>query len=141
LEGKVDADGFIVLKLDDGEDLFDCLNRAIEEYHIASGFIILGIGMLKQAEIGFFSREGYGWKTLEGPHELVALHGSISTEGEVVIHLHCALANEDHELIGGHLKRAKVCIVNEILIRKLKDVKVGRRLNPDTGLKELYIAD
>jgi len=138
LEGKEEK-GVIVLKLDDGEDLFECLNSAIDEYEIKSGFVILGIGMLADAEIGYFSQDGYVWNALEEPHELVALHGSISTKGEVVIHLHCALANKKHEIIGGHLKGAKVCVINEILIKKLDDIELGRNLNPKTGLKELFI--
>jgi predicted DNA-binding protein with PD1-like motif len=140
MEGKEEK-GVFVLKLDDGEDLFECLNRAIEEYNIKSGFVILGIGMLADAEIGFFSQEGYVWKKLEEPHELVALHGSISTKDMIVIHLHCALANKDHDIIGGHLKSAKVCVINEILIKKLDDIEFGRNLNPRTGLKELFIAE
>ena len=141
MEVKEDKNGFVVLKLDDGEDLFECLNRAIEEFNIRSGFVILGIGMLADAEIGYFSADGYEWKTLEEPHELVALHGSISTKGEVVIHLHCALANRSREIIGGHLKGAKVCVINEILIKKLVSIELDRNLNPKTGLKELFIAE
>ena len=140
MQGK-EENGFVVLKLDDGEDLFECLNRAIEDFNIKSGFIILGIGMLADAEIGFFSKDGYEWKTLEEPHELVALHGSISTKDEVVVHLHCALANKAHDIIGGHMKSAKVCVINEILIRKLDTIELGRELNPETGLKEMFIAD
>ena len=140
MEGK-EENGVIVLKLDHGEDLFECLNRAIIEFEIRSGFIILGIGMLADAEIGYFAEEGYEWKKLGEPHELVALHGSISTKGEVVIHLHCALANRAHDIIGGHLKSAKVCVINEILIKKVNDIDLGRKLNPETGLKELFIAE
>ena len=140
MEGK-EENGVIVLKLDDGEDLFECLNRAIKEYNIKSGFVILGIGMLADAEIGFYAKDGYEWKKLGEPHELVALHGSISTKGEVVIHLHCALANRAHDIIGGHLKSAKVCVINEILIKKVNDIDLGRKLNPETGLKELFIAE
>lgn len=140
MQGK-EENGFVVLKLDHDESLFDCLNRAIAEFDIKSGFIMQGIGMLANAEIGFFSPVGYEWKTLEEPHELVALHGSISTKDEIVIHIHCGLANKKHELIGGHLKSAKVCVINEILIRKLDNIELGRNLNPETGLKEMFIAD
>ena len=139
MEGK-EENGHVVLKLDDGEDLFENLNKAIEMFDIRSGFVLLGIGMLKEMEIGFFGGNEYSWKRLEEPHELIALHGSISTKDEVIIHLHCGLANSDHEIIGGHLKAAKVCVINEILIKKLDDVELGRNLNPRTGLKELYIA-
>jgi predicted DNA-binding protein with PD1-like motif len=140
MKGK-EENGLVVLKLDDGEDLFECLNSAVDEYSIRSGFVILGIGMLADAEIGYFSKDGYEWKSLEEPHELVALHGSISTKGEVVIHLHCALANKDHDIIGGHLKGAKVCVINEILIKKLDSIELGRNLNPETGLKEMFIIE
>ncbi len=141
LLGKEDDKGLIVLKLEDGEDLFDCINKAIEDFDIKSGFIILGIGMLTDVEIGFFAKGGYEWLRLEEPHELIALHGSISTKGETVIHLHCGLANKNHDIIGGHLKRAKVYVINEILIKKLADVELGRNLNPATGLKELFICE
>ncbi len=140
MEGKEDENGFVVLKLEDGEDLFDCLNAAIEKFDIESGFIVLGIGMLADIEIGYFGGEGgYEWKRLDEPYELVALHGSISTKDETIIHLHCGLAGRDHNIIGGHLKSAKVCVINEILIKKLANVELGRNLNPKTGLKELYI--
>jgi predicted DNA-binding protein with PD1-like motif len=140
LEGKEDR-GIVVLKFEDGEDLFGCINKAIEDFDIKSGFIILGIGMLTDIEIGFFTKGGYEWKHLEEPHELIALHGSISTKGETVIHLHCGLANKNHDIIGGHLRKAKVFVINEILIKKLINVELGRNLNPVTGLKELYICE
>ena len=115
-----------------------CLNKAIRDFDIRSGFILMGVGMLRDVEIGFFTGSGYEKAHLDGPHELVALHGSISTEGETVIHLHCGLANDRHQIVGGHLFKATVCVLNEIIIRKV-DVKLGRVLNHDTGLKELTI--
>ena len=141
MQGKEEKGGFIVLKLAHGEDLFECLNKAIKKFKIKSGFVVLGLGMLAEVEIGYFSykTKKYSWKKLKEPHELVALHGSISTKGETVIHLHCALANAKHQLVGGHLKSAKVCVINEILLKKLDDVVLGRKLNTETGLKEMFI--
>ena len=136
--GKED-NGFIILKLDDGEDIFDCLHQAIRNFDINSGFVVLGVGMLADIDLGYFAGNEYLWKHLDEPHELVSLHGSISTKDETVIHLHCGLANRNHEIIGGHLKSARVCVINEILIRKLENTELGRVLNPDTGLKELTI--
>lgn len=134
-EGK-----FIVLKLDEGEDLFGCLENAIEEYGIKSAMIVSGIGMLGDFEIGFFKNGEYDWMFHEGPFELVALHGSISTKGETMIHIHAALAGPDHKLIGGHLKRGKVMVLNEILLLKLDEMEFGRVLNEKSGLKELKIS-
>ena len=137
--GKETADGFIVLKLDDGEDIMECLQRAIQDFKIGSAFVTTGVGMLRDAEIGYFTGDGYEKKLLAEPHEMVSLQGSISTMEETVIHLHVGLANPSHRILGGHLFSAKVCVINEILIKKV-DVKLGRKLNQKTGLKELYIA-
>ncbi|MFO7618070.1 MAG: DNA-binding protein [Thermoplasmata archaeon] len=140
MQGKETADGFMVLKLDDGEDVMECLHKAIKDFHISSAFVTAGVGMLRDAEIGYFTGKGYEKKHLDKPHEMISLQGSISTMGETIIHLHCGLANENHQIVGGHLFSAKACVLNEILIKKV-DVKLGRKLNPETGLKELYIAE
>ncbi len=138
MHGKIEGN-FIVLKLDDGEELFECLENAIAEFDIRSGMIVSGIGMLADFEIGFFNDGKYDWAVHEQPYELVAMHGSISTKDETVIHIHVGLAGADHKLLGGHLKRARVCVVNEILILRLEEMKFSRVLNPNSGLKELKI--
>jgi len=138
MHGK-EENGFVALKLDNGEDIYQCLHKAIEEFSIESGYILMGIGMLRDAEIGYFAGTEYLTKHLEQPHELVSLQGSISTKGETIIHMHCNLAGPDHNIVGGHLNRGTVIVINEILIKKLENVQLGRNLNPETGLKELYI--
>ena len=99
----MNSEGVIILKLDDGEDLMDCLNNAIKQFHIESGFVMMGIGMLRNVEIGYFTGKEYNKKQLEMAHELVSLQGSISTKDGTTIHLHCSLANDKHEIVGGHL--------------------------------------
>ena len=68
--------------------------------------------------------------------ELVALHGTIA---DGIIHMHCALANPQHQIIGGHLQEAKVAVLNEIVLQKLEEVVLHRRLNQKSGLKELEL--
>ena len=65
MRAKEDENGYIVLKLGDGEDVFECLNKVIEDLNIRSGFIILGIGMLADLDIGFFAGGEYKWKHLQ----------------------------------------------------------------------------
>lgn len=139
MHGKSE-ENFIVLKLDDGEDLFDCLERAVADYGIKSAMIVSGIGMLADFELGFFRDGEYEWVFYDMPHELVAMHGSISTLGGIVIHIHAGLADSNHRLVGGHLKSAKVRVLNEILLLKLDNMEFERVLNPSTGLKELKIS-
>lgn len=130
---------FIVVKLDKGEKLFDSLTEVIEKHEIKSGLILSGIGMLSNVKLGYFSGEEHNLKTFEKPRELVALHGSITTGEETVIHLHCALAGENYDVIGGHLMEAEVAVIAEIVIAKLSEIVLGREFNPKTGLKELSV--
>ena len=139
MHGK-EENGFVALKLDHDEDFYECLNKAIVDFQIKSGYILMGIGMLKDSEIGFFDGTKYLTKHLAEPHELVSMQGSISTKDEVIIHIHCNLAGPDHKLIGGHLNKGTVNVINEIFIKKVEEIELGRTLNPSTGLKELYIA-
>jgi len=138
MHGK-EEDGYVALKLDHNEDIMESMHRAIRDFNIKSGFIIMGIGMLRDVEVGYFAGENYLTKKLKEPHELVALHGSISTKDGMVIHLHCGLATPEHNIIGGHLIGGTVNIIGEILIKKFDELELGRELNPKTGLKELYI--
>ena len=139
MESKEESGGYVVIKLSHGEDVLECLRKAVSEHEITSGFVLMGVGMFSHVRIGYYTKEGYESQDLDEPHELVDLHGSISTKGEVVIHLHCGLANSNHEMVGGHLFRAKACMVNEILVKKLSDVELDRKFNTETGLKELTV--
>lgn len=130
---------FIVVKLDKGEKIFDSLIEVIEKHDIKSGLVLSGIGMLKDVKLGYYSAEEHSSKTFEEPRELVAMHGSITTGEETVIHLHCALAGEDYAVIGGHLMEAEVAVIAEIVIAKLSEIVLGREFNPETGLKELSV--
>lgn len=130
----------IVAKLDDGENLFESLENIIEKHEIRSGLILSGIGMLRNFVLGYYNGSEYQKKKFADPCELLSLQGSISTEGETVIHLHTSLADEKQNVIGGHLFEAEVCSLNEIVIRKLDGFVLSRRLNPATGLKELQIS-
>jgi predicted DNA-binding protein with PD1-like motif len=129
----------IVAKLEDGEDLFESLGSIIDEHTIQSGLVLSGIGMLRSFVLGYYDGKVYQKKKFEDPFELVSLQGSITTENETVIHLHASLADDGNNLIGGHLFQAEVCMLNEIVVRKLKDLFLSRKENPVTGLKELDV--
>ncbi|MEE9224482.1 MAG: PPC domain-containing DNA-binding protein, partial [Thermoplasmata archaeon] len=97
----------IVAKLEDGEDLFESLGAIVEEYDIESGLVLTGIGMLRNFVLGYFDGEVYRKKEFKSACELVSLQGSITTEKETVIHLHASLADENNNVIGGHLFQAE----------------------------------
>jgi predicted DNA-binding protein with PD1-like motif len=129
----------IVAKLEDGEDLFESLGTVVADHEIGSGLVLSGIGMLRNFVLGYYDGEEYQRKEFKDPCELVSLQGSISTKNGIMIHLHASLADESRNVIGGHLFEAEVNMLNEIVVRKLKDLTLSRKENPVTGLKELDI--
>lgn len=130
---------YIIAKLEDGEEVFECIEKLIHEHGLSSGIILSGIGMLRNLEIGYFNGKEYDFKGFSEPMELLSMHGSITTKPEPVIHIHVSLGNNTYEVVGGHLKSGIVNSVNEISILKLQDVELTRELNENTGLKELNI--
>ncbi len=129
----------VVVKLSDGEDVFPSLEAAALKHHIESGTVLWGIGMLHDFEIGFFGPKGYEKTAFAERHELLALHGSIAMRADPKLHLHVALGRRDHNVIGGHLFRAKTAVVNEIQLARFDTVHFNRRLNEMTGMRELVL--
>jgi len=133
----------VIIKLDDGEDLFPCLETVAGKHQMDSGIVLGGLGMLKEFEIGFFdhAKGKYEDVSVSEPHELISMVGSLAVaeNGQFIPHIHASLGGSDHRLMGGHLKRARVAILNEIAILKLPAGTLTRRLNQNTGLYELSV--
>ncbi len=127
----------IVMKLSDGEDVFGSLEQISRQRGIESGAIHWGIGMLQDFELGFFAPGGYEKKLYNDRHELLSFHGSIAMRAEPKFHIHAAMAQRDHGVVGGHLFRAKVCVMNEICIERFESIRLNRRLNVVSTLNEL----
>jgi predicted DNA-binding protein with PD1-like motif len=138
-----ESEGVVVIRLHEGEDFLPTLLDALSRVDLRSGVILTGLGMLKDFELGWFDHatRGYRKRTFAQPHELVALSGTVAeadVDGErrVVPHVHAALAGPDLSLVGGHLWKATVTVLNEISIKRTGTAMV-RRHNPATGLMEL----
>jgi predicted DNA-binding protein with PD1-like motif len=130
----------VMVKLDDGADLMEALNKIILKENMKSGVVLMGIGMLYDVEVGYYDGQDYVRKSLPEPMELIALHGTIATvEGNPWIHLHCGLADKEYRLRGGHLFKGTVKGLSEICIMRLTDIELSRRKNESTGLMELTI--
>jgi len=140
----IEDDGIVVIRLHEGEDLFPTLAQALARVDLRYGVILTGLGMLKDFELGWFDHatKGYMKKEFATPHELVAMSGTIATsddeEANVMPHVHVAMAGPDLTLVGGHLWKATVTVLNEISIRRV-DKEMVRRHNPATGLMELTL--
>lgn len=130
----------VVARLDDGEEILSKINDIIKINIINSGIIVGAVGMLKNAEVGYYNGKEYVFKKLEAPHEIVSLQGNISRYKDMpFIHLHCSLANENNDVFGGHLKEGYVVNTVEIALLKLVDVELMRQPDSRTGLTLLRL--
>ncbi|HID71490.1 MAG TPA: DUF296 domain-containing protein [Thermoplasmata archaeon] len=131
----------VVLKLTHGEDLFSSLEKAAEKHKMDSAIVLCGIGMLQEFELSFFDLEKKKYETIgvKEACELVSMAGSLTfaENGEFMPHLHVGVAGRDHSLKGGHLKKAKVAVLNEIILLKLPEKALTRKLNSRSNLYEL----
>ena len=134
MEGNI-----VMTKLSDGEDVLASLEQVCRERAIGSGTVQWGIGMLRDFEIGYFGPNGYEKETYAEPHELVAMHGSVALGSEPAMHIHVAVAGRDHRIVGGHLFRAKACVVNEVRLERFGTIRLSRKRNPKTALNELNV--
>jgi uncharacterized protein len=138
---KRDADK-LVIRLQAGEAVPEALLALCREHGVHGGFIVSGIGMLSDPELGFFVNQGqYERQTFPGRHELLNLSGNVSLrDGDVMAHLHAMLANEDYSVFGGHLFGAKVGLTLEVMLQIVPDeIKMHRIVEPDSGLPGLIV--
>jgi len=127
-----------MLRLDDGQDLFETLSAFAEREKITAAAVLFGIGMFRTATFGYWDGKQYQPEELRVPHEVVALHGSIArADGAPSIHLHGAVAGPDHRLVGGHLLRATVGVLQEVVISTFPGRAFGRPLVESWGLRML----
>ncbi len=127
-----------MLRLDDGDDLFATLSGFAEREKVPAAAIAFGIGMFRKATVGYWDGRQYRPHELTAPHEVVGLHGSIArADGQPSVHLHAALAGPDHAVVGGHLIRATVGILQEVLVVQFPGRSFGRPMAESFGLRML----
>jgi uncharacterized protein len=127
-----------MVRLDDGQDLFETLTSFAQREHLTAAAVLFGIGMFRTATFGYWDGQQYQPHELTAPHEVVALHGTIARADDTPsIHLHGAVAGPDHRLVGGHLLRATVGVLQEMAIETFPDRTFGRPLVESWGLRML----
>ncbi len=132
----------ILVRMDDGEDLFNGLEDIARRCDLASGIIICALGMLRNVELAYYEypREvgQYLHKQLSGPFEVVSLKGDLALhEGKLVSHVHAVLADDKFNCFGGHLSKAEVNATLELFIL-VPGSRFVRRFDEKTGLRILH---
>lgn len=102
---------------------------------LEAGFILTGVGSLRQAVLRFAGAQQS--VVLPGPWEVVSLVGTLCPTG---VHLHTCLANGTGQTVGGHVLTG--CIVYttcELVLGDCPTYRFERKLAKETGFYELSI--
>ncbi|MDD4731582.1 MAG: DNA-binding protein [Desulfovibrio sp.] len=125
----------ILIRLNPGDEVVGSVMAACREHDVRLGSIS-GIGAVDQAVIGLFrtNTKEYVKSELRREFEITALTGNVTTmNGELYLHLHATLADEEHRAFGGHLNEAHVSATAEIVVDVL-DGEVDRYFDEKIGL-------
>lgn len=137
LEGKIGRIIFSRIKAD--EDLAEAIKKRVEKSRVKAG-IIMVIGSLKRATLGYYSKGEYKYIRLDGPLEIASCMGNIAVDenGDAMVHAHMVVTNEKGEAFGGHLmKDSPVGATAELTIIEGEGINLKRVLDEKTKLKLL----
>jgi hypothetical protein len=131
-----------VLRLEVGEEIISRLTDFCKQQRIEAGKVT-GIGVARRAKISYFDLESgdYRHRELTGNMEITSLVGNISMmDGEPLPHLHVNLADENYQLLGGHLSAAEIGVTGELVLEPLEGT-LQRKVFPETGQRLLALQD
>ncbi len=123
------------VRIDKGEEVVQSLKDFCLENNIKLGSIT-GLGACDRVTIGLFNTETkeYNNKELKGEFEITNLTGNITTkDGEVYLHLHITLGDEEYNAHGGHLNECWISGTCELVIDTV-DGEVERVFDDFSGL-------
>ncbi len=126
---------YYVVRIDRGEEIVAALKKLCEDEQITLGWVT-GIGAVNDITIGLFetAAKKYHPTRLEGDHEITSLTGNISTmDGNVYLHLHITVSDDQYRTHGGHLTAAVVSATAELIVEKIEGT-VERQFSTEIGL-------
>lgn len=136
--GKVEE--VIAVRLDPGDVVYECVERIAKEENIQTGVIVSGIGTFDKARWHSISTTDFPPKNklfeMEGPIEVSGISGIIA---DYKPHLHFTCANYDNkQVVAAHLEPGcKTLYLTELLIVKLNNLNLTRRLNQELKVVQL----
>lgn len=125
----------IVARIDRGEEILAAVREIAGAEHIQLASVS-ALGATNDFTVGVYNvdQKQYHANDYKGNFEIVSLTGTINTmDGEFYTHLHMSAGDEKGQVFGGHLNRAVVSAVCEMVITVIDGV-VDRRFSEEIGL-------
>ena len=142
----------IVARVKPDSDLLRSLQKVAVEEGVASGVIVSGVGLLKQAKLRNckclpdeypITDANRTYLSFEKPLEILSISGNVTlAEGKPLVHAHLTLSEvEGNEItvIGGHLIEG--CVVfgfSEFAILELEGIEMVKRFDEETQTLQLF---
>lgn len=125
----------IVARIDRGEEILAAVREIAGAEHIQLASVS-ALGATNDFTVGVYNvdEKQYHANDFKGNFEIVSLTGTVSTkDGRFYAHLHMSAGDERGQVFGGHLNRAVVSAVCEMVITVIDGV-VDRRFSEEIGL-------
>jgi predicted DNA-binding protein with PD1-like motif len=127
----------IAVRLHDGQDLLEEIQRLVMEHDVQAGIILSAVGSLKTSKIRVPVIDGEIKYINPANLEIDNLQGTVSVDG---CHLHISVSDVEGVVSGGHVKSG--CVIRttcELVIGILDDTSFYRLFDEQTGFDELVI--
>lgn len=125
----------------EGEDLLEEIKKKVEESGVKAGFF-MAIGALKNVVVACYLSGDYKCIHRNGPLEIDSCMGNVAVNeaGEVMIHAHIVVSDENGSAFGGHLmKDSHVGATAELVIVEATGVNLIRAFDANTKLNLLKL--
>ena len=125
----------VVARIDRGEEILAAVREIAGAEHIQLASVS-ALGATNDFTVGVYNvdEKQYHANDFKGNFEIVSLTGTVNTmDGEFYTHLHMSAGDEKGQVFGGHLNRAVVSAVCEMVITVIDGV-VDRRFSEEIGL-------
>lgn len=128
----------LAIRADRGQEILSSIQEICEKENVQVG-IVSGIGAVSKCIMGVYDVEEqkYYKNEMDGSFEITNLTGNVTRkDGEVYLHLHITLGDEDGKAFGGHLNEAWISATSEIFIINVEGT-LERKVDEQIGLNVL----
>ncbi len=127
----------IATRLTRGQDLKLELQKLVTKHNVAAGSVASCVGCVSQISIRLANANHT--KLIQAPFEIVSAMATLTPNHQ---HVHISVADENGDVIGGHLLEGTIIATTaELIIHRYDTLTFSREHDDSTGYTELTISD
>lgn len=127
----------IATRLTRGQDLKLELQKLVTKHNVAAGSIASCVGCVSQLNIRLANANHT--KLIQAPFEIVSVMATLTPNHQ---HVHISVADENGDVIGGHLLEGTIIATTaELILHRYDTLTFSREYDDSTGYTELSIRD